>query len=309
MRVCSALSALVLVRARVRACALGTAAAPQLLQPGESRRVGSCLVDRRGDTLRLERVDAEPGNIQSEWRLDERRAPDYAGVMADMGLESLAGRRGGRVLMLGLGGGTIAAHMLLRAAAAAEPDWGLSITAVEYDADVSAAAQELFFPLMLDASDAAASNMARRVHIVEADAVSAVMEAAAGTDSGGRGLDDGGGGLDGPFDCIIEDFAYARHGFAGTAGPDGFWRSLRSLCAPGGVVVANTLYDEAAQMDALERDLRGAGWRDINRRVDRGLQREWPWERWGWPPGRGEAAEPSWRPRDNMIFRAVNPMG
>lgn len=290
-----ALTALAIAaRLRAPANALCTAAAPQLLQPGESRRLGGCVVDRCGNSLRLERVDAEPGNIQSEWRLDERCAPDYAGVMADMALEALAGRRGARVLMLGLGGGTIAAHMLLRAAEAAEPDWALSITAVEYDKDVSAAAQELFFPLMLDASDAAASNMARRVRVVEADAVSTVMEATAAAELGGA-----------PFDCIVEDFAYARHGFAGTS--EDFWRALRSLCAPGGVLLANTLYDEAHQMDALERDLRGAGWRHVTRRVDRGLQRDAPWERWGWPSGRGVAAEPTWRPRDNMIFRAVKP--
>ena len=260
--------------------------------------MGSCVVDRRGDSLRLERVDAEPGNIQSEWNLDERCAPDYAGAMADMALEALAGRKGGRVLMLGLGGGTIAAHMLLRAAEAAEPDWALSITAIEYDVDVSAAAREIFVPLMLDdSSEAAASNFARRLRIVEADAVSSVMAAAVD--------DDDGDGLGGPFDCIVEDFAYTAHGSSGTS--EDFWRALRTLSVPGGVLLANTLYDEAPQMDSLERDLRGAGWRDITRRVDRGLQRGPPWERWGWPLGRGEAAQPTWRPRDNMIFRAVKP--
>ena len=62
-----------------------------------------------------------------------------------------------------------------------------------------------------------------------------------------------------------------RHGFAGTGAP--FWRDLRrNLCAPGGTVLINTLYDRWDELDALERDLLAAGWRDVRRRVDRGLQ-------------------------------------
>ena len=54
-------------------------------------------------------------------------------------------------------------------------------------------------------------------------------------------------------------------------------------------------------MNALEADLRVAGWRGVRRRVDRGLQADL---------GESRAPAPSeWQPDDNMIFSAVNPAG
>ena len=121
------------------------AAPPPLLRPGESRVVGGCLVEHRGDLLRL-CSSIEPENIQvataacilahahvthtptcastctctftclqSEWDLASGRAPDYAGVMASLATDALGSRPRGerRVLMLGLGGGTIAADIML----------------------------------------------------------------------------------------------------------------------------------------------------------------------------------------------------
>ena len=37
-------------------------------------------------------------------------------------------------------------------------------------------------------------------------------------------------------------------------------------------MLINTLYDRRDELEALERDLLAAGWRDVRRRVDRGLQ-------------------------------------
>ena len=52
---------------------------------------------------------------QSEWDMASGRAPDYAGVMASLATAALSSRPRGdrRVLMLGLGGGTIAADIML----------------------------------------------------------------------------------------------------------------------------------------------------------------------------------------------------
>ena len=159
-------------------------APPQpLLRPGESRVVGSCLVEHRGDLLRLCR-SAEPENIQSEWDMASGRALDYAGVMARLATFALGSRPRGdrRVLMLGLGGGTIAADiMLVRALRcvhaelpcacpiclptslpvfclpachqAAPVDWTLQVTCVEADSDTAAAAQQFFLPLMFALDD------------------------------------------------------------------------------------------------------------------------------------------------------------
>jgi len=43
----------------------------EVLLPGQRRQVGSCVVYRTGDMLRLERA-AEPGNVQSEWDVGQR---------------------------------------------------------------------------------------------------------------------------------------------------------------------------------------------------------------------------------------------
>ena len=75
--------------------------------------------------------------------------------------------------------------------------------------------------------------------------------------------------LGGPFDVILEDFAYEAHGLLSVD----FWRSLRERCAtPGATLFVNTLYPRAEDLDALESDLHRAGWLDVQRRVDRGLQ-------------------------------------
>ena len=52
---------------------------------------------------------------QSEWDMASGCAPDYAGVMASLATDALSSRPRGdrRVLMLGLGGGTIAADIML----------------------------------------------------------------------------------------------------------------------------------------------------------------------------------------------------
>ena len=51
-------------------------------------------------------------------------------------------------------------------------------------------------------------------------------------------------------------------------------------------------------MDALDADLREAGWGEVRRTVDRGLQAE---------AGEERSPQPSeWLRDDNMIFRAVN---
>ena len=155
-------------------------------------------------------------------------------------------------------------------------------------------------------------NMLRRLRVVRADATCVVQADSAAAEGlgAGEGLEGGAEGLGGPFDVIIEDFAYLRHGFAGTGEP--FWRDLRrNLCAPGGTVLINTLYDSRGELDALERDLHAAGWRDVRRRVDRGLQvqvgKRWGGKTRGTVPVAETVPPSEWRRRDNMIFAAVNP--
>ena len=68
--------------------------------------------------------------------------------MASIASAALEGRRNGRVLMLGLGGGTIAADIMM-----SEPiDWSLQVTCVEADADTAEA----------DAPDAAPHSLSAR---------------------------------------------------------------------------------------------------------------------------------------------------
>jgi len=77
-----------------------------------------------------------------------------------------------------------------------------------------------------------------------------------------------------------------------------FWRSVRErLAAPAATVLINTLYHDREEHERLEADLRAAGWRDVQQRVDRGLQ--------ALPGQRRRGLKPSeWRPNDNMIFSA-----
>lgn len=266
-----------------------------LLAPGASRIVGSCLVVRTGSSLRLERT-AEPDSVQSEWDLENMRAPDYAGFMANMAREVLDGRKSGpqRCLILGHGGGTMAADLLTRGDA-----WRLHVTAVEADADVACAAQRHFHPHMFAHSEA---SVEARLRLVEADAIDVVTRAATCSRdeaSGGASTPGAEGALgSGNFDVVIEDFAYEQPGRLGAA----FWHDVRTLTAHGGHVLVNTLYEGRPQLDHLASELRAGGWSDVRQFVDRGLQVEACEVR--------RSADPStWCVRDNMIFAAVNQQG
>jgi len=290
------LPAVVTVTSPLLPCAEPVKVTPELqesLGRGETRRLGNVVVHRRGDMLRLERAQ-EPGNIQSEWDAGMGSTPDYAGTMAEMARRALLAQApprgaghsavGGRVLMLGLGGGTIAGQLLL---AGATPDGSfdplLRVTAIEADYDVARAASRYFVPTMFERS-AGAASLERRLRILHADARGVVEGTTASLSAEDAG----------PYDVIIEDFAYEEPGRLGAP----FWRGLReSLAAPGCTVLINTLYSSHAEMDVLANDLREAGWRDVRRKVDRGLQA---------PPGqtRQSYALEDWRPNDNMIFAA-----
>ena len=261
------------MRGRIRRLAcLSLATASGLLEPGGSRIVGSCLVARRGNLLRLER-QSEPGNVQSEWDLDKQCAPDYAGTIAGMARSALEGRTGPqKILLLGLGGGTMAADLLINPV-----DWRINITAVESDADVAAAAREVFFPSMFASSPGAADS---KLSVAIGDALELVEQPA-------ELLVDGEG-----FDVIIEDFAYEQPSLLKPP----FWRALHKLAVPDGTLLVNTLFDEREQMDSLAKDLAIGGWTDVKQTVDRGLQLE---------PGEAPTTDPKdWRPRDNMILEA-----
>lgn len=203
-----------LLHQRALTTVLGCAAsASAALVPGATRTVGSCIVARHQDMLRLERA-CEPGNVQSEWDLAGSFAPDYAGTMARMARESLEHRVGPqRVLLLGLGGGTIAADILC--GGGRQMDWRLHVTAVEADADVADAATQYFLPLMFDAQHTEA--LERRLRIVVADAIDAVSCSAKSAPlpthaSLLRPLVNGDAPTDAEseraYDVIIEDFAY-----------------------------------------------------------------------------------------------------
>ena len=263
----------------------------EVLLPGQRRQVGSCVVYRTGDMLRLERA-AEPGNVQSEWDVGQRRTPDYAGTMADMASLALAARPSccrGRVLMLGLGGGTIAGQLLLESppaeAAATETQHAsrscrLHVTAIERDVDVAAAAMRHFFPSIFDQSGASVQQCMR---VLRVDALRLADESVK------LSAEDAG-----PFDVVIEDFGYEAHGHV----PPHVWSWLRKATAPGGTLLINTLYERREEMACLAADLHEAGWVNVQQRVDRGLQMA---------PGESQAPCPSeWQPQDNMIFSAVN---
>ena len=255
------------------------------LKPGERRTIGSCIVEHMGKSITLER-SSEPGNVQSEWDVSQGCAPDYAGCIAEMALKALASRpqRGGRVLMLGLGGGSIAGHILCGSTSI---DWTLRVTAVEADGDVVTAAQELFFPSMFGENPrvdpAAEPNLRQRLRVLHADA-ERVADGSVTLGDTSR-----------PFDVIIEDFAYGSYGALGVP----FWRSLRERhAAPDATVLINTLYSHFTEMEHLARDLRKAGWTNVRQRVNRGLQAS---------DGERKVVAPAeWRPGDNMIVSALN---
>ena len=287
-----------------------------LLSGGAPIVVGSAMVLRHGNFLRLERT-AEPGNVQSEWDLLQQIAPDYAGTMADMAREALDGRNGPqRVLLLGLGGGTMAADLLCGGVSRLA-DWRLHVTAVESDSDVAQIAREYFIPAMFHEQPAAQE----RLSVVVADAIELV---ASGSDGGGpTGAADGaastllnlpwedeaaavGARAEGKagaramqgrrFDVILEDFAYESPGLLRAP----FWRALReNFAARDATLISNTLYAERSLMGSLQSELQAAGWADVRQRVDRGLQAL---------PGEATASwDPAdWEPRDNMIFVATN---
>ena len=263
---------------------LGCAASSALARSGGSLVVGGCLVARHGDMLRLERV-SEPGNVQSEWDLARGIAPDYAGTMAAMCRTALDGRVGPqRVLLLGLGGGTMAADLLC---GAGRPlDWRLNVTAVEADADVAQAAEQHFFPMMFGAE----TEARERLNVVVGDAVDLVRSA---SEERGEAVEASASLGGARFDVVMEDFAYEQPGRLSRR----FWADVRALTADDGHLLANTLYARRDEMAVLERELAAAGWKDIRQHVDRGLQAE-PGEAWS-------ADKAAWRPRDNMIFEAV----
>jgi spermidine synthase len=224
--------------------------------------------------------------VQSEWDIARQRAPDYAGTMADLARVALEERKGPQhVLLLGLGGGTIAADLLC---GAGRPlDWRLECTSVEFDADVAEAARQYFMPCMF----AHSPESHERLHVVIGDAVKLVTGStatAAPPEAAPRPLG-------GPYDVLIEDFAYEQPGWLKPP----FWRRLRALAAPDATLLINTMYDRREQMEGLAHDLRTAGWRDVCQRVDRGLQAA---------PGEARCSDDpaSWQPRDNMIFACRN---
>ena len=144
-----------------------------LLEPRASKIIGDWRVEwRAGDFLRLQEL-GEPFNIHSEWDFARQRAQCYAGIMADLARNALDGRKGPQhVLMLGLGGGTIAADMIC---GAGKPlDLRLHITAVEADADIAIAARKYFFPLMFQQNP----NAEEQLHILLANAMELVSGAA-----------------------------------------------------------------------------------------------------------------------------------
>ena len=255
----------------------------ETLRHGEERQVGNCVVTRHGDMLRMERLQ-ESGNIQSEWDIARGCAPDYAGTIADLACMALARRQhphgGGRVLMLGLGGGTVAGHVLF---GPGQQDLSHQITAVEADADVAEAACRYFVPHMF-ASSCVGMAQQQQLRVLHADAFD-IVEGRVQLDAKGNKL----------YDVLIEDFAYEEYGALRTP----FWRSLRTRFAmPAAVLLVNTLYSSRREMSLLERDLRTAGWTNVVQRVDRGLQAS---EHQSKRPGVRE-----WQPNDNMIFSATN---
>ena len=236
------------------------------------------MVERVGNSLRLERK-VEPGNVQSEWDCENQVAPDYAGTMASMAREALKDRRGPqRILLLGLGGGTVAADLLCGGKTRLA-DWRLHVTAIESDADVAAAAHEHFSPEMFRGQPYELEQ--NRLSVIVADAVELVR------DRPFRGE---------KFDVILEDFAYESPGLLQAD----FWRALRKrYAARDATLIINTLYPERSQMEEFELELQDAGWSDVQQLVDRGLQ-ALPGE----PKLSWDTAD--WEPLDNMIFLAKN---
>ena len=127
-------------------------------------------------------------------------------------------------------------------------DWRINVTAIESDADVAAAAREVFFPSMFATSPGAESKLS----VAIGDALELVEKPA-------ELLVDGEG-----FDVIIEDFAYEQPSLLKPP----FWRALHKLAVPDGTLLVNTLFDEREQMEHLAKDLAIAGWKDVKQTVD-----------------------------------------
>jgi len=214
-----------------------------LASKGYQRAVGECLVVRQGDRLLLMRAQ-EPENIQSEWDIANARAPDYAGTIAAIATGALRRRAPeGRLLMLGLGGGTIAASVLRDVQNA-------SVVAVEHDRDVIEAAQRFFYPFMLS------PRLEERLHVLQACALRFVHGEAEAHVAEHRGA----------FDVLVEDFGYDEFGLL----REPFWRALRGLAAPGATLIVNTLYRSRAEIEMLSRHLAAAGWHGERRILDGG---------------------------------------
>lgn len=256
------------------------------LVPGDQRSVGNCVVQRSHDSITLFK-ETEPDNIQSEWHVPSGSAPDYAGCIGRMAREALESqsKTGGRVLMLGLGGGSIVADIMCGSPSI---DWSIEVTAVEYDQDVAVAACCYFLPAMFSENPRVGpggeQNMRDRLHVLQGDARRVVDESVPLPKDAA-----------GPFDVIIEDFAYERYGMLSIR----FWSLLRERhAAPNATLLINTLFDHHTGMEKLARDLRKAGWSDVREHVNKGLNAD---------EGQSKVVDPMlWEPGDNMILSAVN---
>lgn len=256
------------------------------LRHGESREFGNVVVQLSQGRMILEHK-AEPGNIQSEWDTLRCRAPDYAGCIADKAILALqaSGKQDLRLLMLGLGGGSIVGHIIC---ASFTIDRSLRVTAVESDEDVTRAAQEVFFPAMYHNDSFLLSEQQvaalQHVRIIHADARH-VVEGSVSLPVDATG----------PFDVIIEDFAYGAYGTLDV----NFWKALREQHAhTNASLFVNTLYDDRKEITRLTQDLAAASWSDIVQTVDRGLQAE---------VGDAKIIAPEhWMQGDNMIISATN---
>lgn len=151
--------------------------------------------------------------IQSEMRLSDPCALEFAYTRKMMGF-LLFHHDPGRILMLGLGGGSLARYCLRHLPAA-------KVTAVEIDPDVLAFREQFLLP----PDDA-------RWRVIEADAAQYVAQCE-----------------DSP-DVVMID-AFDRDGVAPSLGTREFYRDVRGLLAQRGVMVANLVGEKAERFAHL----------------------------------------------------------
>ena len=245
-----------------------TAATAASLSKRSANSTGPLLTIHE-DATKILMISAREHRVYSRWDKTHHRAlSPYGRAMADAVRAHLRkSQQKARVLMLGLGGGVIAGDLLCNQASL--PAGIGRITAVEAYASVAKLAETRFFGAMFAGPCA---SMRDRLRVVVGDAMTGGLQAFEGRSF---------------FSSVLVDVPAAYESAEGA--PTAFYAGLLALCAPGGLLVLNTLYEKQMEVQAVQAKLHDAGWRNISAQLVE-------------TAGNRLA---KWRPRANVIVVAV----